>query len=96
MLIEVRLVHSSKAYFPISVTLEGMFIEVRLLHPSKACAPISVTPEGMLIEVRYLLLKNAPLAMARKSLSNTILPMPSSEYVFETMFATSSFSPYAK
>ena len=43
--------HSSKAYWPISVTEEGIVISVNDEHPQKAHSLISVTEEGIMISV---------------------------------------------
>ena len=43
MVIEVRVLHSPNASYPMDVTLSGMVIEVRESHPTNALFPMDVT-----------------------------------------------------
>ena len=47
--IDAKLLQSTNAYFPISVTESGKMIDVRLPHSSNAHEPILVTELGITI-----------------------------------------------
>lgn len=57
LVLDGRFLHSSKAQFPIAVTLFGILILVSDSHPQKAAFPIFVTPSGMLMLVSNLQVK---------------------------------------
>ena len=54
ILMEVKELHSAKAFSPMLVTEFGILMEVKALQPAKALIPMLVTEFGILMEVKEL------------------------------------------
>ena len=78
MVILVRLLQSSNAYFPIVVTLSGIVTLVRLLQFSNAYSPILVTLSGIVTLVRLLQPENAfsPIVVTLSGIVYSVAPQP--------------------
>ena len=76
MVIEVRPLHSSKAYFPILVTELGIAILVKPEHPENAPSLMDFTELGILISFRFLQSQNKRSSRLSKLVGSVMLVKP--------------------